>query len=229
MEVQDVPAIVRASHERSILVALDNTYAAGVLFDAFGAGVDISMQALTKYLSGHSDVFLASISVANDNLYEQVGRTLARFGMAASPDDCSLALRGMQTLAVRLDSIERSALIVAQWLAERPQIETVRHPALPGCPGHEIWRRDFSGSSGVFSIIFRPDIEDVTVLRFVDSLKLFKIGYSWGGVTSLVIPYLSLKRAEERENKRIVRLHVGLEPVADLLDDLAQALSVMNA
>jgi cysteine-S-conjugate beta-lyase len=228
MEVQDVPAIVRASHERNILVAIDNTYAAGVLFDAFGAGVDISMQALTKYLSGHSDVFLASISVANNGLYDQLGRTLARFGMAVSPDDCSLALRGMRTLAVRLDSIERSALMVAQWLAARPEIEAVRHPALPGCPGHEIWRRDFSGSSGVFSIIFRPGIGNAAILQFVDRLKLFKIGYSWGGVTSLVVPYLSLKRTMGSENQRIVRLHVGLEPLANILDDLSQALRVLS-
>ena len=228
MEVQDVPAIVAAAHARGILIALDNTYSAGVLFDAFAAGVDLSMQALTKYLSGHSDVFLASLSVANDALYQQVGRTLARFGMAVSPDDCSLALRGLQTLAVRLEAIERSALFVARWLAERPEIETVLHPALASCPGHPIWARDFSGSTGVFSILFRRDIDNAAILRFVDSLRLFKIGYSWGGVTSLVMPYLSLKRAEPLTNGRIARLHVGLEPVKDLIDDLDAALAAID-
>lgn len=228
MEVQDVPAIVRLAHDRSIVVALDNTYAAGVLFDAFAAGVDLSMQALTKYMSGHSDVFLASLSVANDSLYQQIGRTLARFGMAVSPDDCSLALRGMQTLAVRLDAIERSALTVARWLADRPEVEQVWHPALPGCPGHESWVRDFSGSSGVFSILLRSDIPSAAVLRFVDGLSLFKTGFSWGGVTSLAIPYLALRRSEDRDNRNIVRLHVGLEPVDDLVEDLAQALATLN-
>lgn len=228
MEIQDVPAIVRLAHEREIAVALDNTYAAGVLFDAFAAGVDLSMQALTKYVSGHSDVFLASLSVANDSLYQQIGRTLARFGMAVSPDDCSLALRGMQTLAVRLDAIEQSALAVAKWLVARPELEQVWHPALPDCPGHSTWARDFSGSSGVFSILFRSDIEGASILSFVDNLSLFKTGYSWGGVTSLAIPYLALRRSEERENKNIVRLHVGLEPVDDLIGDLAQAFATIG-
>ncbi|HEX7821958.1 MAG TPA: cystathionine beta-lyase [Sphingobium sp.] len=228
MEIQDVPSIVRLAHERNIIVALDNTYAAGVLFDAFAAGVDLSMQALTKYVSGHSDVFLASLSVANDSLYQQIGRTLARFGMAVSPDDCSLALRGMQTLAVRLDAIERSALTVARFLADRPEVERVWHPALPECPGHASWLRDFSGSSGVFSILLRPDIPGAAVLGFVDKLSLFKTGFSWGGVTSLAIPYLTLRRSEDRDNKNIVRLHVGLEPVDDLIEDLAQALTTLS-
>jgi cystathionine beta-lyase len=227
MEVQNVPAIVAAAHERGLPVALDNTYAAGVLFDAFGAGVDLSMQALTKYVGGHSDVFLASISVANDDLYQRIGRTLARFGMAVSPDDCSLVLRGLQTLAVRLDAIERSALSVANWLADQPEIAAVRHPALPGCPGHALWRRDFSGSSGVFAIEFRADLSDEAILRFVDGLKIFRIGYSWGGVTSLVVPYLSLRRADPTP-PRIVRLHVGLEPVDDLIEDLEQAIGAMG-
>lgn len=228
MEIQDIPAITAAAHARGILVALDNTYAAGVLFDAFAAGVDISMQALTKYLGGHSDLFLASISVADNTLYQSMGQTLARFGIAVSPDDCSLALRGMQTLAIRLDAIGKAALTVARWLTERPDIETVRHPALPDCPGHAIWARDFTGSTGVFSIVFQPEISEAAILAFVDSLKIFKIGYSWGGVTSLAIPYLKLRREVRHATGGIVRLHVGLEPVADLIADLEQALPPLS-
>lgn len=225
MEVQDVRAIVNAAHARGALVALDNTYSAGVLFDAFGAGVDLSIQALTKYVSGHSDVFLGSISVADDDLYQRVGRTLARLGMAVSPDDCGLALRGLQTLAIRLEAIQRSALIVARWLADRPEIEAVWHPALPGCPGHDLWRRDFRGSSGVFSVSFGDQTRNAAILAFVDRLKHFRIGYSWGGVTSLAAPYLKLNRGLGVTATKIVRLHVGLEPVEDLLADLEQALA----
>lgn len=224
MEIQDVSAIARAAHARGIVVALDNTYAAGVLFDAFAAGVDISLQALTKYLNGHSDVFLGSISVANDELYQVLGGTLARFGMAVSPEDCSLVLRGLQTLAVRLDAIEHAALHVARWLAERPEIEAVLHPALPSCPGHDVWLRDWSGSTGVFSIMFKDSVDIDDIVRFVDELEIFKIGYSWGGVTSLAVPYLDLKRAHRLEKPKIVRLHVGLEPVEALIGDLEQAL-----
>lgn len=229
MEVQDVPAIVAAAHQRGVPVALDNTYSAGVLFDAFAAGVDISVQALTKYLSGHSDVFLASLSVGTEALYHQIGTTLARLGLAVSPADCSLALRGLQTLAVRLDAIGVSALSVAQWLAARPEITCVLHPALPSCPGHAVWQRDFTGSTGVFSILFRPEIDIENVLDWVDRLGVFKVGYSWGGVTSLAMPYPVVKRQFNVPEGHLVRLHVGLEPTADLIDDLQSAFQKMSA
>jgi cystathionine beta-lyase len=227
MEVQDVPAIVQAAHSKGVPVALDNTYAAGVLFDAFSFGVDVSMQALTKYVGGHSDLLLGSVSVNSEALYKQVGITLRQLGMAVSPDDCSLALRGLQTLAVRLDRLERSTLTVATWLAKRPEIDAVRHPALPGCPGHEFWQRDFTGSSSLFSILFADRYTPQQVNAFVDALQFFKIGWSWGGVTSLAMAYPALNRLDPKYHGRIVRLNIGLEDPADLIDDLAKAFATL--
>lgn len=225
MEVQDVPAIVAAAHARGIPVALDNTYSAGVFFDAFAHGVDVSIQALTKFIGGHSDLLLGSVSVADARRYEQVGQAASFLGMAVSPDDCSLALRGLQTLGVRLAQLEASTLQVARWLATQPGIERVLHPALPSCPGHEFWERDFEGSSSVFSIVFDRTVNLDRVIAFVDTLRLFKIGMSWGGVTSLVILYPKLQRPDTDYAGRIVRLNIGLEDPQDLIADLQQALA----
>lgn len=224
MEVQDVPAIVAAAHECDVPVALDNTYAAGVLFDAFSFGVDVSMQALTKYVGGHSDLLLGSVSAGTESAYQRLGETHNQLGMAVSPDDCSLALRGLQTLGVRLEALERSTLAIAAWLAQRDEIDVILHPAFPSCPGHEIWKRDFTGSASVFSLLFAPRITPKQVNAFVDALKLFKIGWSWGGVTSLVMAYPELDRQEEKYHGRIVRLNIGLEETTDLIDDLSAAL-----
>jgi cystathionine beta-lyase len=222
MEVQDVPAIVSAARARGVAVAIDNTYAAGVLFDAFAHGVDVSVQALTKYVGGHSDLLLGTVSVADDEAYQRVGRAHRLIGMAVSPDDCAMALRGLQTLGVRLDRLERSTLAVARWLAERPEVSEVLHPALPGCPGHAAWERDFTGSASVFSIVLGKDWNAARTTRFVDALRLFKIGFSWGGVTSLVMAYLDSPRLGERR-ERLVRLNVGLEEPVDLIEDLRHA------
>lgn len=227
MEIQDVPAIAAAAHRAGAVVALDNTYAAGVLFDAFAHGVDVTMQALTKYIGGHSDLLLGSVTCRDEAHYRALGEARNFLGMAASPDDCSLALRGLQTLAVRLDQLERSTLEVAQWLAARPEVQTVLHPALPSCPGHEIWRRDFTGSASVFSIVLGPQPGRAQIEAFVDRLRLFKIGYSWGGVTSLVAPYFKLRRTVRPYGDRLVRLNVGLEPAPLLIADLEQALSAL--
>lgn len=226
MEVQDIPAIVAAARARDVLVALDNTYSAGVLFDAFEHGVDLSIQALTKYIGGHSDVMLGSLSVANETLYERIGAARAALGLSVSPDEASLALRGLQTLAVRLERLERSTLEVAYWLAGRPEIDVVLHPALPGCPGHEYWKRDFIGSASVFSIVFRDEIPTDAVSAFVDALELFQMGWSWGGTTALVMLYPEIKRGDRDYGGRLVRLNVGLEDPADLIDDLSRALSL---
>jgi cystathionine beta-lyase len=225
MEVQDLPAIVEAAHSRNVLVALDNTWSAGVLLDAFARGVDVTMQAITKYIGGHSDVLLGSVTVRDEALYRQLGEARQVIGAAVSPDDCSLALRGLQTLAVRLDAVERSALAIANWLAERPEVERVLHPALPSCPGHDFYTRDFLGSSGVFSIVFRPGPTREAVGAFVDALQLFKIGYSWGGTTSLAVAY-TIGRASGRPayEHRLVRFSVGLESTSDLIGDLEKAL-----
>jgi cystathionine beta-lyase len=230
MEVQDVPAIARAAHERDVRVVLDNTWSAGVLFDAFSHGVDVTMQAITKYIGGHSDLLLGSVTVRDQATYERLGVAHQQLGLAVSPDECSLALRGLQTLAVRLSAIERSALEIAQWLAARPEVERVLHPALPSCPGHEFWSRDFLGSSGVFSVVFKPGPTAEHVQAFVDALQLFEIGYSWGGVTSLAVPYnIGAIPGRPPYGHRIVRFNIGLESTADLLVDLERALRVMHA
>ena len=227
MEIQDVPAIVAAAHEHRVPVALDNTYAAGVLFDAFAHGVDVSMQALTKYVGGHSDLLLGTVSVAGAAAYEAIGLVYKQLGMAVSPDDCSLALRGLQTLGVRLERLEKTTLEVAQWLAKHPAIDTVLHPALDSCPGHEYWERDFTGSSSVFSIVFDERITADQVFAFVDRLTLFEIGFSWGGVTSLVVAYPNIDRPGQDYGGRLVRLNVGLEEPSDLIADLDRSLSAM--
>lgn len=229
MEVQDVPAIVDAAHRVGAMVVLDNTWSAGVFFDAFAHGVDVTMQALTKYVGGHSDLLLGSITVRDKAAYKRLGSTHQLVGCAASPDDCSLALRGMKTVAVRLKALEEAALALARWLAERPEIELVLHPALPSCPGHEFWKRDFTGSAGLFSIVFQRQFTKPQVLRFVDALELFEIGYSWAGVTSLAVAYdFHSSQSRPDYGHRIVRLNIGLEDVDDLKADLARALESMK-
>jgi cysteine-S-conjugate beta-lyase len=230
MEVQDVPAIAAVAHAHHALVVLDNTWSAGVLFDAFAHGVDITMQALTKYVGGHSDLLLGSITVKDPKLWEQVGATQQVVGLAVSPDDCSLALRGLKTMAVRLQAIEQSARQIADWLGGRPEVERVLHPALESCPGHQFWGRDFSGSAGVFSIVFRQEFTKEQVHAFVNSLELFEIGYSWGGVTSLAVAYdFAGWTSRPGYGHRIVRLNIGLEDTADLIADLGNALATVAA
>ncbi|HSZ02389.1 MAG TPA: cystathionine beta-lyase [Terriglobales bacterium] len=229
MEVQDVPAIADAAHRMGALIVLDNTWSAGIYFDAFAHGVDVTLQALTKYVGGHSDVLLGSITVRDESAYKRLGSTHQLVGCAASPDDCSLALRGMKTLAVRLKALEEAALALAHWLSQRPEIELVLHPALPSCPGHEFWKRDFTGSTGLFSIVFRQQFTKPQVLRFVDALDLFEIGYSWAGVTSLAVAYdFHSTQGRPDYGHRIVRLNIGLEDVDDLQADLAHALESMK-
>jgi len=219
MEVQDVPAIVEAAHRRDVLVALDNTWAAGVLFDAFGHGADFSVQAVTKYIGGHSDLLLGSVTICNETLYQRLGPILSHLGMVVSPDDCSLALRD-----VRLKAIEESALRVASWFAGQPDAEAVLHPALPSCPGNITWRRDFTGSSGLFSVVFRPLLTRHDLHARMDRLKLFRMGYSWGGVSSLVVtPDLTEAPNARVYGERLVRFYIGLEDADDLISDVEQA------
>jgi cystathionine beta-lyase len=229
MEVQDVPAICEAAHKAGALVVLDNTWSAGVYFDAFAHGVDVAMQALTKYIGGHSDLVLGSVTTRDKETFDRIGAAQQLVGTAVSPDEASLALRGLKTLAVRLKAIETSALELARWLASRPEIELVLHPALPSCPGHQFWARDFCGSTGVFAIVFQREFSKEQVLAFVDGLQLFAIGYSWAGVTSLAVAY------DFRGNKnrpdyghRVVRLNIGLEDTGDLKKDLENALAAMQ-
>jgi cystathionine beta-lyase len=229
MEVQDIPEIAAAAHEAGALVVLDNTWSAGIYFDAFAHGVDITMQALTKYVGGHSDFLLGSITVRDEAAYQKIGLAHQLLGFAASPDDCTLALRGLKTLAVRLAAIEKSALSLAQWLSARPEIQIVLHPALSSCPGHEFFKRDFTGSTGVFSIVFQEQFSQEQVHAFVNNLELFKIGYSWAGVTSLAVAYdFGSRPGRPDYGHRIVRLNIGLEDTSDLQADLEQSLARMK-
>jgi cystathionine beta-lyase len=220
MEVQDVPGIAEAAHAAGTLVVMDNTWAAGVYFDAFAHGVDVTLQALTKYVAGHSDVLLGSVTVKDEKLYDRIGAMHNLLGLSVSADECSLALRGMKTMAVRLKAVEESSLELARWLAGRAEVELVLHPALASCPGHELWKRDFTGSAGVFSLVLRNGFTKQQVLGFVDGLDLFETGWSWGGVTSLAVAYDLAGRAY---GHRVVRLNVGLEDVGDLKADLEKA------
>ena len=229
-EVQDVPAIAAAAHARGAIVACDNTWSAGVFFDAFAHGADVTIQALTKYVGGHSDLLLGSVTVRDDANYERVGDAWQYLGFAVSPDECSLALRGMKTLGVRLDALERNALEIAGWLATRPEVERVLHPALPSCDGHELWKRDFTGSSSTFGVLFDARFSEAQLRAFIDALQLFEIGWSWGGVTSLAVPMFRVPRTLATVRRAsLVRLNIGLEDPADLRADLVQAFGTLDA
>ena len=204
---------------------------AGVYFNAFEHGVDISVQALTKYVGGHSDLLLGSVTVRDPALLERLGETRARLGLAVCADECSLALRGLQTCC-RAPAPRRaeSALKHRQMDGRTPGGGAGLHPALESCPGHELWKRDFTGASGLFSIVFRPEFSGARVRAFVDSLELFKIGYSWAGTTSLAVAYdLRASRHGSAYGDRLVRLSVGMEAAADLIADLEQGLLEMTS
>ncbi len=232
MEVQDLPALAVAAHAAGATVAFDSTWSGGVLFDAFAHGADISVQALTKYAGGHSDLLLGSVTACDEALIDRLANLRGALGQAVSPDDCSLALRGLLTLPLRLRAVEASALDLARWLAGRPEIARVLHPALPSCPGHALWRRDFHGANGLFSVALRPGITFAEARAVVDRLRLFRQGYSWGGVHSLALNYDLRERERalppatpaDRYDWRLIRLQIGLEEVEDLRADLAQAL-----
>lgn len=224
MEIQDVPAIAAAAHERGVPVAIDNSYGAGLLFDAFAAGADLSIQALGKYQGGHSDLLMGSVATRDSELGKKLRRTHHALGLSVSPDECSLVLRGLKTLDVRLRHVGQSALAVAEWLAARPEVTAVLHPAFPDCPGHAVWKRDWSGSAGLFSVIFGKWTRD-RLVAFVEALELFDIGYSWGGAHSLVLAFRDLQRPTPELGPLAVRFNIGLEDPADLIADLERALA----
>ena len=224
-EVQDVPAIVAAARARGVTTLIDNTWATPLLFPAIAFGVDLTILACTKYVVGHSDVMLGSVTAAPGH-FERLRDTSFQLGQVASPDDCWLASRGLRTMAVRLKQHEASALTIARWLAAQPQVATVLHPALPSCAGHEIFRRDFKGSSGLFSFVLNGGGETERA-ALIDGLNLFGIGYSWGGFESLALPvdphrYRSVTRRDDAGP--MVRLQIGLEDPDDLIADLAAGL-----
>jgi cysteine-S-conjugate beta-lyase len=219
MEVQDVPAICAVARPRGVITLLDNTWATPLLFPALAAGVDVSILAITKYVGGHADVMLGC-ATATEQYHDRIQTAAWDLGMAVSADDAWLASRGLRTMAVRLRQHEQSALTIARWLKERPEVGLVLHPALPDCPGHEIWKRDFRGSSGLFAFELK-DVRGRTA--FVDALRLFGIGYSWGGYESLVLPVDPLRTVSTPPADNLVRLHIGLEDPDDLIADLAAA------
>lgn len=226
-EVQDVPAICAVARERGVATLLDNTWATPLLFPAIAAGVDLTILSCTKYVVGHSDVMLGSVT-ANEAHWKTLEQTSRAFGQHVSPDDAWLAARGLRTMGVRLRQHEQSGLKVARWLAEQPQVARVLHPALPDCPGHEHWARDFNGASGLFSFILKGG-DEAARAKLIDGLEHFGIGYSWGGFESLALPVdpAKLRTATRCEYEGpMVRLHVGLEDPDDLIADLARGLAV---
>jgi cystathionine beta-lyase len=232
MEVPDLPAICAAAHSAGALVALDNTWSAGLALHGFELGVDIIMQALTKYQSGGSDVLMGALITRDKALNDKLALAHMRLGMGVGPDDAYLVLRSLPTLKLRFNAHDAGAHDVAHWLKGRAEIGKVLHPAFEDCPGHAIWLRDFSGAGGLFSVLFDNRYTEAQTDRFVDALTLFKIGYSWGGANSLVMPYrISAMRHNWQQpghdKGQLVRFYVGLEDPGDLIADIAQALATL--
>ena len=221
MEIQDVPAICAIARERGIVTLIDNTWATPLFFQAMAAGVDISILAATKYVGGHADVMVGT-ATATKPYFERLQRTSWDLGHALSPDDAWLASRGLRTMGVRLRQHETSALKVAHWLKQQPRVGVVLHPALPDCPGHALWKRDFKGSSGLFAFELKAD-----AAAFVDRLELFGIGYSWGGYESLALPVRPFRTVSKPPAENLVRLHIGLEDPDDLIEDLARSFAAL--
>ncbi len=225
-EVQDLDALAAAAGRIGARLVLDNTWSAGLLLRPFAHGVDVSIQAATKYIVGHSDVMLGVITTTED-CFLPVRRATSFFGTAAGPDDCYLALRGLRTLKPRLDRHAETALIVADWLAHHPDVIHVRHPALAGCPGHDIWERDFTGSNGLLSIVLK-DTPRPALAAMLDPMELFGLGYSWGGFESLIVPFTlaGIRTASTWPyDGTCLRLHCGLENPEDLIADLDAAFA----
>lgn len=229
MEVQDIPAIAAAAKAKGVLVSTDNTWSGGHYFKAFEHGCDISVQAGTKYIVGHSDAMLGTITVTEE-LWPRLNKYWELIGSCAGPDDIYLGQRGLRTLDVRLERHMKNATEIATWLQAREEVEAVLYPALPSCPGHDIWKRDFKGASGLFSVVLKPVSED-GVAAFFNSLTYFGMGFSWGGYESLAVPFnpSSYRSATVWPHEGPgVRLHIGLEDTDDLKADLDQAFNAMT-
>jgi cystathionine beta-lyase len=224
MEVQDVPAIADVARKAGITCILDNTWSGGHFFKAFEQGCDVSLQAASKYIVGHSDAMLGTV-VCNQATWPRFKEAFETMGLFTGPDDMYLGLRGLRTIDVRLQRHMESALTMAEWLRGRPEIETVLHPGLPNASGHTLWKRDFTGSSGLFSVVLKP-VADKAVAAMLDDLQLFSMGYSWGGFESLVVPFRPHRTATEWMAKGLcLRFHIGLEHVDDLKADLAEGFA----
>lgn len=228
MEVQDVPAIAAAARAKGVVTAIDNTFSAGLAFKPFEHGVDISVQALTKYQSGGSDVLMGATITRNADLHSKLKRARMRLGVGVSADDASLVLRSLPSMKTRYEAHDRAAFALATWLTTRPEVAAVLHPALPDCPGHAFFERDFKGGAGgLFSIVFDKQYSAAQVDAFVEALELFSIGWSWGGSHSLAMPYTvrTMRTASQWPHEGVlVRFYIGLEAEADLRADLEAAL-----
>ncbi|MEN6543166.1 cystathionine beta-lyase [Parvibaculum sp.] len=229
-EVQDIPALAKAAHAGDAKLIVDNTWASPLYFKPFEHGADVSVQAITKYLCGHSDVMMGAIT-ATEEAGKTVLATHGSLGMTVAPDDVYLVLRGMRTLSVRLERHMKTGIELARWFADRPEVSRVLHPALPTDPGHELWKRDFTGASGLFSIVLKP-CPDAAISAMLDHLEYFGMGWSWGGYESLIVPQdlhgirSSTPAAFEGP---IVRIHAGLEDPRDLIADLEAGFARFNA
>ncbi len=229
LEIQDVPAISVAAHDAGATVIMDNTWATPLFFKPFEHGVDVSIQAATKYIVGHADAMLGTVTAHEDAL-KALRKTHQQTGLCAGPDDVYLALRGLRTLSARLARHQETALTLAQWMLERPEVHRVLHPALPGDSGHTLWQRDFTGSCGLFSVVLNSCAPD-SVNLLMESLEFFGIGYSWGGYESLVMSYdpATLRTATSWDAPGpTLRFHAGLEDVSDLLADLEQGFAKLK-
>jgi len=231
MEVQDIPAIAKAAHDKGALVMMDNTWATPLHFRPFDHGVDFSIHAATKYIVGHSDAMLGTVST-HQQYKEQLCDMSYQMGYCAAPDDAYLALRGIRTLKLRLRQHEQSALKVAKWLETRPEVDHVRHPALASCPGHEFWKRDFTGANGLFSFVLKQASKPATT-ALMEGMDHFKMGFSWGGYESLILTYYGLDRNRTATGwdarRPVIRLHIGLEDADDLIADLERGFARFNA
>lgn len=229
-EMQDIPAIVAAAHTRDILVLLDNTWGTPLFFDSMAHGVDMTIQAGTKYIVGHSDVMLGTVS-ANQKAWDRLNEVHGAMGYHVGPDDVYLALRGLRTMSVRLKQHQASALTMAKWLESRPEVHRVLYPALESDPGHALWLRDFTGACGLFGVVLK-DCNKKQALAFIDALELFGLGYSWGGFESLVIhadPRTYRTATNWDETGQLIRLHIGLEDIEDLKADIEKGFAALAA
>lgn len=223
-EVQDVPAIAKEAHAKGVLVIGDNTWGTPLNYRPFDLGIDVSVHSATKYISGHSDLLMGTVSCKEEH-YKPLVRNFRVTGACAGGDNCYLALRGLRTMAVRLKQHQENALIVAKWLKGRPDVEEVFYPALPGAPGHDLWKRDFTGACGLFSFVLKDNPSHDALARMLDNLELYGMGYSWGGYESLIIPiHLGKMRSATRfpYAGKLLRIHIGLEHPDDLIADLSR-------
>ena len=230
-ELVDVPALAAACRARGVLTVMDNTWAAGLAFRPLAHGIDVSVQAVTKYVAGHSDLLMGSIAVSDPAVARPIAETLEDLGWRVSPDDAWLALRGLRTLPLRYAEQARSALAVAEWLKARPEVARVLHPALPGGPGHDLWRRDYAGAASIFGLVMKGGSE-TAAHALMSALELFGLGYSWGGFESLITHetgQLAFRRSPPALAGELLRLHIGLEAPADLIADLERGLAAWTA